>query len=110
MEILNRKNVGRKNRRKKQDASCKNDRKREAGGIGVNGISIDGASGVSTGSYDGYQKTWGVGVQGTNGNTSYARTNVRGVSTGTNANGSVIVTGAYFGDGGNVSGSGNFNA
>ena len=79
-------------------------------GIGTKGISIDGSSGISMGTYDGSVNTVTIGVRGTNGYLSDANTNVCGVTTGTNANGSVTVAGAYIGNVGNVEGAGNFNA
>ena len=57
---------------------------------GVNGISIDGAAGVSAGSYVGEQTTISVGVNGTSGYVSIAEIEIQGASVGTSANGSIV--------------------
>ena len=79
-------------------------------GIGTKGVSVDGSSGVSIGNYDGIQCSVAAGVQGTGANISIAKVNVRGVSTGTTANGSVVTIGAYAGKVGKVAGVGYYNA
>jgi len=79
-------------------------------GLGTKGITVDGSSGVSMGSYDGVQYSGIIGARGTSIHALGARTYMRGVTAGTNADGSIAAIGAYKGNVGQIGGTGNFHA